>query len=140
VSCRAIVGHTFLSPLLFVLASEVYYCTGSRGFVHGHCSSAAGGLLLLLSLCFGMNFGLPPALNFWVEVSLFSVMSDVFVTSLFLLILTSFFVFLYCILFILLSSGGSPSSKFAHISSYWVFLSPLAARLGLPFSGYLRYN
>jgi len=64
VSCGAIVGHTLLSPLLFVLAFEVYASTGSRCFVHGHSSSLAGGLLLLISVCFGLNFGLPPFLLF----------------------------------------------------------------------------
>jgi len=73
VACGILVGHTLLSPLLFLLAFELYLSTGSRSFICGHNSSVSAGLLLAISLCAGLNFGLPPFLNFWVEVSLFFV-------------------------------------------------------------------
>jgi len=73
VACGILVGHTLLSPLLFLLAFELYLSSGSRSFVCGHNSSVGVGLLLAISVCAGLNFGLPPFLNFWVEVSLFAV-------------------------------------------------------------------
>jgi len=73
VACGILVGHTLLSPLLFLLAFELYLSTGSRSFICGLNSSVGVGHLLALSVCAGLNFGLPPFLNFWVEVSLFAV-------------------------------------------------------------------
>merc|ERR1712212_929253 len=109
VACGMLVGHTLLSPILFVLAFELYLSTGSRSFICGHHSSAPSGLLLAISLCAGLNFGLPPFLNFWVEVSLFSVLGSTWVSSLIPLIFTAFLSFLFSILFYVLTCGGSVS-------------------------------
>lgn len=74
VACGMCVGHSLVSPLMFVLAFILYQSSGSRSFIYGHTRSISCGLLFLTSLCSGLNFGLPPFLNFWVEVSLFRVL------------------------------------------------------------------
>lgn len=104
-----LVGHSLLSPLIFSLAYELYLSRGRRNFVYGHTSSVSISLLLAVSLCSGLNFGLPPFLNFWVEVSLFSLQGCLWSISLLPLILTAFLSFLYSIFFYVLACGG-PSS------------------------------
>ena len=59
-----VVGHSLLSPLIFSLAYELYCSSGSRNFIYGHTSSASCSLLFLIRICSGLNFGLPPFLNF----------------------------------------------------------------------------
>merc|ERR1712087_270728 len=121
VACGMLVGHSLLSPLLFVCAFELYVLTGSRSFICGHSSSASAGLLLAISLCAGLNFGLPPFLNFWVEVSLFSVLGSVCLSALIPLMLPAFLSFLFSIFFLcayvwwptrILVSGASFSLRF----------------------------
>lgn len=66
-SCIAVgilIGHSLLSPLMFLLAFELYLSSGSRSFASCYSRSASPSLLLCLSLCSGINFGLPPFLNF----------------------------------------------------------------------------
>lgn len=132
VACGILVGHTLLSPLLFVCAFELYVLTGSRSFICGHSSSASAGLLLAISLCAGLNFGLPPFLNFWVEVSLFSVLGSVWFSSLIPLILTAFLSFLFSIFFYVLTCGGLPSSASQALPSLYVFLPPIFLSLIIP--------
>ena len=103
------VGHSLLSPLLFVLAFELYLSSGSRSFLYGHSSSVSCSLLFVISFCSGLNFGLPPFLNFWVEVSVFSLMGSLWSLSLIPLLLSAFLSFLYSVLLYLLSCGGASS-------------------------------
>lgn len=125
VSVGIIVGHSLLSPLLFVLADGLYQQTGSRSFAHGHYQSVHSFYLLFLYLCFGINFSLPPFLNFWVEVGLFIVIGCVFSVSFLFLASAAFFSFLFSVLFIVLTAGGRNSFLLGQPLSIWVFLSPI---------------
>jgi len=104
-----LVGHSLLSPLIFRLAHELYLSSGRRNFVYGHTSSVSMSLLFAISLCSGLNFGLPPFLNFWVEVSLFSLQGCLWSLSIIPLMLSAFLSFLYSILFYVLACGGQSS-------------------------------
>jgi len=137
VACGIVVGHSLLSPLLFVLAFELYQAFGSRNFVCGHFCSVSSSLLLATSLCFGINFGLPPFLNFWVEVSLFSLQGSIFSFSLLPLMLTAFLSFVYCIFFYVLACGGPSSSLLQHFSSLYIYIPSLFFSLALSFSSSL---
>jgi len=117
-----LVGHSLLSPLLFILAFELYISSGSRNFVYGHVSSVTSGLLLAVGLCSGLNFGLPPFLNFWVEVSLFSLQGSIWIFSLIPLMLTSFLCYLFSVLFYVLACGGPSSMSLQQASSLYLFL------------------
>jgi len=121
VACGMVVGHSLLSPLLFILAYELYLSTSSRSFTYGHSSSVSPPLLLAIRLCFGLNFGLPPFLNFWVEVSLFSLQGYIFAFSLLPLILTAFTSFCYCAFFYVLSCGGPGSSSLGLTHSLFIY-------------------
>merc|ERR1712212_867405 len=122
VACGIVVGHSLLSPLLFVLAYELYLVLGSRNFVYGHSSSLTSSLLLAISLCSGLNFGLPPFLNFWVEVSLFSLQGHIFIMSLLPLMFTAFLSFVYCVLFYVIACGGKCSSLRHLDSSLYTYI------------------
>merc|ERR1712042_258363 len=128
-----VVGHSLLSPLLFILAYELYLALGSRNFVYGHYCSVSAALLLAISLCFGLNFGLPPFLNFWVEVSLFSLLGSIFSLSLLPLMITAFLSFLYSILFYVLSCGGPSSYSLQLNATLFIYTPPLLFCLLLPF-------
>jgi len=134
VACGIVLGHSLLSPLLFVLAFELYQAFGSRNFVCGHSSSVSSSLLLAISLCFGLNFGLPPFLNFWVEVSLFSLQGSIFSLSLLPLILTAFLSFVYCIFFYVLACGGPSSTLHQHSTSLYIYFPSTFFSLILPFT------
>jgi len=73
VAISIIFSHTLISPYLFILANELYLRTGSRSFSLAYYSNAPSWLLVFLCLYWGLNFGLPPFLPFWVEVSYFNV-------------------------------------------------------------------
>ena len=128
-ACGILVGHSLLSPLLFVLASELYRFTGSRSFIFGFTSSSTSTLLLVLSLCIGLNFGLPPFLNFWVEVALFSTMGSSWILSLIPLILSSFFSFIFCIFFYIQRIGGPKSCSITLSSPAYIFVAPITFSL-----------
>lgn len=134
VACGIVVGHSLLSPLLFILAHELYLAFGSRNFVYGHSSSVTSSLLLAISLCSGLNFGLPPFLNFWVEVSLFSLQGHIFIISLLPLIFTAFLSFVYCILFYVLACGGKESLLLLPDSSLYIYTPSIFFSLSLTFS------
>jgi len=129
-----LVGHSLLSPLIFSLAYELYLTSGSRNFVYGHTSSVSLSLLLVVSLCSGLNFGLPPFLNFWVEVSLFSLQGFLWSLSLFPLMLTAFLSFLYSILFYVLSCGGPSSFSSPLNNSLFIYSPALFFSLVTPLS------
>jgi len=134
VACGIVLGHSLLSPLLFVLAFELYQSCGSRSFVCGHYRPVTSSLLLAIRLCFGINFGLPPFLNFWVEVSLFSLQGYIFSLSLLPLILTAFLSFVYCIFFYVLACGGPSSSLLQHFPSLYIYIPSLLFSLFLAFT------
>ena len=118
-----LVGHSLLSPLIFSLAYDLYLSSGSRSFVYGHTSSVSSSLLIAVGLCSGLNFGLPPFLNFWVEVSLFSIQGCLWSLSMIPLMLTAFLSFLYSILFYVLACGG-PSSLTLQLNNSLYMYSP----------------
>lgn len=134
VACGIVVGHSLLSPLLFVLAYELYSSSLRRAFVHFHSSSVSASLLLAISLCFGLNFGLPPFLNFWVEVSLFSCQGYIFALSLLPLILTAFLSFAFCACFYVRACGGPCSSLVQLVSSLYIYFPSIFFSLTLSFS------
>jgi len=129
-----LVGHSLLSPLMFILAYELYSSSGSRCFVYGHTRSVSIRLLLAVSLCCGLNFGLPPFLNFWVEVSLFSLQGSTWSISLLPLMLTAFLSFLYSIFFYVLSCGGSSSFTTHIIARVYVYVPSITLSFLLTFS------
>ena len=129
-----LVGHSLLSPLIFSLAYELYLTSGSRNFVYGHSSSVTSSLLLVVSLCSGLNFGLPPFLNFWVEVSLFRLQGCLWSLSLFPLMLSAFLSFLYSIMFYVLACGGPSSHSIQLNTSLFIYSPAIFLSLALPFS------
>merc|ERR1719187_2068586 len=129
-----LVGHSILSPLIFCLAYELYLTSGSRSFVYGHTSSVSISFLLAISLCSGLNFGLPPFLNFWVEVSLFSLQGSLWSFSLVPLMLTAFLSFLYSILFYVLACGGPSSFSLQLNNTLLIYTPGIVLSLLLSFS------
>jgi len=129
-----LVGHSLLSPIIFSLAYELYLSSGRRSFVCGHSSSVSLSLLLAVSLCSGLNFGLPPFLNFWVEVSLFSLQGSLWSISLIPLMLTAFLSFLYSMLFYVLACGGPSSFSLQLNNTLFIYTPAIVLSLLLTFS------
>jgi len=102
-----LVSHSLSSPILFLLAHELYLCSSSRSFLYGHVSSLAFGLLFFLCIFSGFNFGLPPSLSFFSEVAIFGSMGASSVLCLLPLGLSSWLGFLYSISFYTRCMGGS---------------------------------
>jgi len=125
VATGMLMAHTLLSPLLFLLASEIYVCNGSRSFLSAHYSSLSATLHGCLVACFGLNFGLPPSLGFFVEVTLFSSIGSVIFCSLFLLGISAFLGFLFCIKFIVASVSGPVSATIGIVAQFLCYLPGL---------------
>jgi len=102
-----LVSHSLSSPILFLLAHELYLCSSSRSFFYGHVSSLSFGLLFFLCIFTGFNFGLPPSLSFFSEIAIFGSMGASSLLCLLPLGLTSWLGFLYSISFYVRSMGGS---------------------------------
>ena len=126
VGCGMLVGHSLVSPLLFVLSAALYSSSGSRNFIYGHKWPLSTSLLLAFGLCSGLNFGLPPFLNFWVEVRLFRLLGFTWSLSLIPLGLVALFSYLYSILLYVLTCGGSSRSTFPVLHLLYVFLAPIS--------------
>jgi NADH:ubiquinone oxidoreductase subunit 4 (subunit M) len=127
------VRHTLVSPLLFSLAFDYYSTSHSRCFIFGFCSSVSRHFLLLFYFWSGVNFGIPPSLSFWVEVSLFCLFSSLFQVGLIFLFLSSYFCFAYCMVFCCSRIGGFASSSLSGVYSAWVHLPALTYVLLVPF-------
>lgn len=111
-----LVSHSLISPLLFCFAAQVYDGSASRSFLHCFNRSITPVLHLVLALLLGSNFGLPPSLGFWSELSVFRAIGSMCFAFLLVLSVSSFFCFLYC-------------------ASYYVFLvSGHLGPVGLPVS------
>jgi len=130
-----LVRHSLISPLLFVLAYEVYINTGRRAFILGHTCTLSSGLLVLFAICAGINFGLPPFLSFWVEVALYTSQGDLWLVSTLPLMVCSFFTFLYSVFFYILSLGGSYSPSLRLPTHIFLFLAPIILCLFLGLFG-----
>lgn len=126
------VRHTLVSPLLFSLAFDFYSSTHSRCFIFGFSSSVPRHFLLLFYFWSGINFGIPPSLSFWVEVSLFCLFSSLFQVGLAFLFLSSYFCFAYCMVFCSSRIGGFASSSLSGVYCAWVHLPALLYVLLVP--------
>jgi len=127
-----LVNHSLLSPLLFLLAYELYLSCGTRSFASCHARSFSSCHLLLIGLFSGLNLGLPPFLGFWVEVCTFKMQSSLWVLALVPLLVSSFFTYLYSILFYILSVGGPVSLSMPLVGSLYPFIPGPTLLFGLP--------
>lgn len=91
-----LVSHSLISPLLFCFAAQAYEASSSRSFLHSFNRSLCPSLHLVLALLLGSNFGLPPSLGFWSELSVFWATGSLCLVFLLFLSVSSFFCFLYC--------------------------------------------
>lgn len=129
-----LVSHSLISPLLFCFAAQAYAATSSRSFLLSFTRSLSPVLHLVLALLLGTNFGLPPSLGFWSELSVFWAIGSLCFFFLLVLSVSSFFCFLYCaIYYVLLVSGhmgpiAIPASPFIFYlpSLFFCFASPFS--------------
>jgi len=101
VSVAMLLRHSLISPLLFSLCSEVYECTHSRAIFLSSSSSSSSIITFYMAILLRINIGTPPFLRFWVELSLYCSLFDIFRLGLFPLLFSSFFVLCFCIIFYL---------------------------------------
>jgi len=127
-----LVCHSLLSPLIFLLAYELYLTSASRSFYSCFARSLSSCVLFLIGLISGLNFGLPPFLGFWVEVSTFKMQSSLWALSLCPLLVSSFFSFLYSVLFYVLSVGGPVSVCLPRVVVLFPLIPGPIFLLGLP--------
>jgi len=109
VSLAMLLRHSLISPLLFSVCSEVYANTHSRSIFLSKTSSSSTILTFYMALLLSINMGTPPFLRFWVELSLYVSMCDIFSLGLVLLLFSSFFVLCFCIIFWLIVFRSSSS-------------------------------
>jgi len=132
VASGILINHSLLSPLIFLLAYELYLSSGSRSFSSCYARSFSSFFLLLIGLISGLSFGLPPFLGFWVEVSAFKMLCSLWVLALGPLAVSSFFSYLYSILFYVLSVGGPVSASMPLVGSLYPFIPGPTLLFGLP--------
>jgi NADH:ubiquinone oxidoreductase subunit 4 (subunit M) len=132
-----IFAHTFTSPLLFMLAFEQYVVMGSRSVIHYAKLSLGPYFALLFCLASASNFGLPPFLSFFSELTLFLVLSDQsFFWSLVQAII-AFLTFCYSVFLSTSIFGLGPTSPIYSGSFNKLYLLVLVPVLILSFPGSL---
>jgi len=125
VATASILSHSLVSPLLFRLANILYLSFSSRSFIVHHSFSGPCFLLFLICSFLGLNFGLPPSINFWVEVSLFSIYGQVWLGGVLVLVCISFFSFMFSIILYIRSCGGKFGPAVVSCFSVYEFLPGL---------------
>lgn len=129
-----LVSHSLVSPVLFCLSYDLYSGSSSRSFYYSFSCCLDVVTLLYSSLLIGFNFGLPPSLGFWSELSLFCSCGLTWSFRAYLLGATSFFTFLFCVFFYINTSTGPASfSSLIWVASYY-YLPPSALALLSPFA------
>jgi len=109
-----LVSHSLISPLLFCFAAQAYDASSSRSFLLSFNRSLSPVLHLVLALLLGSNFGLPPSLGFWSELTIFWAMGSFCFAFLFVLSVSSFFCFLYCAIYYVFTVSGHMSPAYYH--------------------------
>jgi len=127
-----LVCHSLVSPLLFVMAQEYYLLTNSRALIFGISTSISSLLLLIFLLLIAVNFGLPPALSFWVEVALLIALGGRSFLSTIPLLFSAFLAFVLNVNLYILCCGGPSSPCTGRVQCFYVFLPGLFLVLVLP--------
>lgn len=104
------VAHSLVSPMLFRLAYSVYISNSSRSWLNCHSFAVSPALLLAIGLYWGLNFGLPPSLSFYLEVLILRSLGSVSLLSCIPLLIVAFLAFVFSILFYVRAVAGPPSS------------------------------
>lgn len=112
-----VVAHGVCSPLLFGVAFFMYTNRHTRiiALNRGSLSSPMVGFIIFMLLA--VNMGLPPFLNVWAEVLMFSAICSLFVSSLPFVILSAFVGVLYNLLMYTMLSHGKERSSVGNIVS-----------------------
>jgi len=129
-----LVSHSLISPLLFCFAAQAYAASSSRSFLLSFNTSLPPVMHFVLALLLGTNFGLPPSLGFWSELSVFWAIGSLCFVFLLVLSVSSFFCFLYCAsYYVFLVSGhmgpvAFPVSPFIYYlpGLFFCFASPIS--------------
>lgn len=137
-SCWAATGimvaHSLVSPMLFRLAYCVYVSTSSRSWLNCHSFAVRPLLLPVIGLYWGLNFGLPPSLSFYLEVLLLRSLGAVSLLSCIPLLLGAFLAFVFSILWYVQAVAG-PSSPSAVPTISYLGITP-----GIVFSLLLSFS
>jgi len=128
------VAHSLVSPMLFSLAYFVYESTSSRSWLNCHSFAVGPLLLLVIGTYWGLNFGLPPSLSFYLEVLLLRSLGSVSLLSCIPLLLGAFLAFVFSILWYVSAVAGPSSSIAAPTISY------LGTTPGIVFSFILSFS
>jgi NADH:ubiquinone oxidoreductase subunit 4 (subunit M) len=117
-----LLSHSFVSPLLFLFASVTYESTFSRSFLIAFNTSLFPFPHLCLSLLVGLNFGLPPSLGFWSELTLFWAIGSRWGLALLVLGLSAFTGFLFCVTYYIKIVSSFLRSSASHLFPCFLFL------------------
>jgi len=128
------VAHSIVSPMLFRLAYFIYISVSSRSWLSCHSFAVCPLLLFFVGLYWGLNFGLPPSLSFYLEVLLLRSLGSVSLLSCIPLLLVAFLAFVFSILFYVQAVAGPPSPYLGPVQAY------LALAPGLVFSFLLSFS
>ena len=128
----AILSHSLVSPVLFLIAYEIYLSTTSRSFIVMHRISITSSYLLVVAAFSGLNLGLPPSLGFWVELALVEALGSIWYSRLFPLVLVSYFAFVFSLFLYLRSCGGPLGAYSLTNTNLYPYLPSFVYSLILP--------
>jgi len=120
-----LVSHSLISPLLFCFAAQAYDASSSRSFLHSFNRSLSSLLNMVLALLLGTNFGLPPSLGFWSELSIFWAIGSLCFAFLLVLSVSSFFCFLYCASYYVFLVSGQMGPVALNVTPFIFYLPGL---------------
>lgn len=112
-----VIAHGICSPLLFGLAFFLYTCSHTRLLAQNRGGLSSPIVCLFLFILLSVNIGLPPFLNVWAEVLIFSALCYVILSRLPFLLAYAFFGVLYnLIIYVMLAHGKESPSSVLYIS------------------------
>lgn len=121
-------AHTLTSPLLFILANEQYRVIGSRSVIHYAKLRLGPYFAIMVCLLSASNFGLPPFLSFFSELTLFLVLSSQCLLWRVVQAIVAFLAFCYSIFFSISIFGLGPNSPIysgSFAKNYLIILIPV---------------
>lgn len=124
-----VIAHGVCSPLLFGLAFYLYCNRHTRLLALNRGGFATPLVSFFIFMLLAVNIGLPPFLNVWAEVLMFSALCSVILRCMPFLLASAFFGVVYNIVIYAMLAHGKESPSVTGTFLPWHYISSLILRL-----------
>lgn len=108
-----VIAHGVCSPLLFGLAFFLYSCSHTRALAQNRGCITSPTICFFVFMLLAVNIGVPPFLNVWGEVLIFSALCSIIIYRIPFLLASAFFGVLYNLVIYVMLAHGKERPSFA---------------------------